>query len=391
MVIGFFELRLFAFKRFPLWLTPELISAHSDVKFVLFYEQDDVGNRHEILQLFPIGTKLIKVNKINKSSIIEHIKCESIDRLVVMAQRIPDSCFVSAANKLGIKTIMYQHGLYVPFMKREKFLFINNIRKSIRFLQYAYTIAELVDVSKVNLILQYLKIYLLGEKPLNTNIPFHAINSSKVLVYGKYWKKYHSEQFGYSNEQQTTVGAPDFNDLSSRKINNLESESYDICYVAQTLVEDGRLSRELMEQFILNLANLVKTLKFNLFIRLHPRSDISLYEPLEEVAEFSKSVFPKAKIYLGHYSSIIAKATFFSDKIVLVDFPNHEIPFYIDMLNYNRTGFNNSEGLLKVIEKAHSEGICTDKIEENIKKQDNYFDSKIVHPLKTAAVEVIKG
>lgn len=391
MVIGFFELRLFAFTRFPLWLTPELLSENAGVKLVLFYEQDDVEDKNKILKLFPVGTKLIKVDKINKSSIIGHIERESIERLVVMAQRIPDSCFVAAANKLGIKTFMYQHGLYVPFMKREKSLFINNIRKSLRFLQYAFTTADLVGVNKVNIIMQYLKIYLSGEKPLDTNIPLHAINTSKVLVYGEYWKKYHSEQFGYSHKQQTTVGAPDFNDLSSIKKNSLDTKSYDVCYIAQTLVEDGRLPRELMEQFILNLAKLVKTLKVNLFIRLHPRSDLSLYKPLEEIAEFSKSVFPKAQVYLGHYSSIIAKATFFSDKIVLVDFPNHEIPFYINMLNYDRAEFNDSEGLLEIIKRAHSEGACIDKIEKNIKKQDNYFDSKIVYPLRAAAIEVIKG
>lgn len=388
MIIGFFELRLSGLGRFPQWLTPYLCDHCDDVELVLFYEQDDLIDIDELLQKFPEGTKIIKVKSVDKNSIRELLVCHNLDRLVVMAQRIPDSCFVATAKLLGIKTIMYQHGLYIPFMKREGSLFINNIYKSYRFFKYAITIASILDISRFKVLMQYVKVYLLGHNAVKVGLPYERLNVDKVMVYGEYWKEYHREQFGYNIEQQVIVGAPDFNDLGSMREKILEKRP--ICYIAQTLVEDGRLPREMMETFISNLANVATEAGVKVFVRLHPRSDMTLYSKLEGIADFSKSEFPDATIYIGHYSSIIAKATFFSDNIVLVDFPEHAIPDYIEMLHSQKFRYDDRNELAEAIAKGLEKGVDNKILIDNIRKQDLYFDSSIKAPLNAAALEILK-
>ncbi|MFV7639068.1 MULTISPECIES: alpha-2,8-polysialyltransferase family protein [Shewanella] len=387
MIVGFFELRLMAHTRFPRWLTEEFNKHDSEVRVVLFYEQDDVEDKESILNSYPAGTELVKVGNIGAAEITSLINFYKLDRLVVMAQRIPDMCFVSAAKSVGVPTIMYQHGLYIPFMKREKGLFIKNFNKALRFLKYAIVTAQILNVSWVRMLGGYLKVYLYGVKPVDSGLPNEKFNVDKVLVYGQHWKKYHTEQFGYSIEQQIIVGAPDFNDL--KVLLNQNDHRDGVCYIAQTLVEDGRLPRQQMVEFIANLATCIERLNIKLFVRLHPRSDISLYEPLKGVAELSKSEFPKFKVYIGHYSSMIAKATFFSDKIILVDFPGHEIPDYIDMLRYSRVGYSQVSSLVDSVGKAISEGVSVNKVNNNIKNQDEFFDSNVEEPFQAAALQVL--
>lgn len=388
MVIGFFELRLSGLKRFPLWLSPYLMESSKGISFVFFYEQDDFDDKNELIKMLPDGSKLVKVAAINKKSIVTMLNEYQLNRLVVMAQRIPDSCFIAAAKLLGIPTIMYQHGLYIPFMKRESSLFLHNIHKSYRFFKYAITTASIVGASKPQTVLQYIKVYLFGYNAVDCGLPYRKINADKVMVYGEHWKDYHAEQFGYSKKNQVIVGAPDFNDLNDIIKNCKGSES--LCYIAQTLVEDGRLPRAMMEQFIGNIAYAASTLGIKVFVRLHPRSDMSLYATLEGKAILSKTEFPKATVYLGHYSSIIAKATFFSDKIMLADFPEHNIPEYISMLNSFKFHYDDRKRFIKGLTDSLELGVDKEIVERNILKQDKYFDSSVREPLKTAALEILK-
>lgn len=388
MVVGFFELRFSGLGRFPQWLSPYIYQNDNDVELVLFYEQDDLEDKEKIIQQLPEGVKIVKVDSISKKSIIELLASHKLERLVVMAQRIPDSCFIAAAKSLGIKTIMYQHGLYIPFMKRESSLFINNIYKSYRFFKYAITTASIVGESRLNTLNQYIKVYLLGHNAVKVGLPYKKLNVDKVMVYGEYWKEYHHEQYGYEIDEQVVVGTPDFNDLDL--ILDEAKDTKSVCYIAQTLVEDGRLPRDLMETFISNLNYAATTLGIRVFVRLHPRSDMSLYSALEDNADFSKTEFPDANIYLGHYSSIIAKATFFSDNIILADFPGHEIPKYIEMLHSFKLNYNEKEKLVKLVADSLRKGIESDMVSSNIKKQNLYFDSSVREPLNTAALEVLK-
>lgn len=387
MVIGFFELRLSGILRFPLWLQPGLKANCPHVTAVYFYEQIDC-DVDEVTSRLPENARLVKVTKISKEAIVELLQRQNLDRLVVMAQRIPDSCLVSAAKSLSIPTIMYQHGLYVPFMKRQGILFIANLVKTFRFLQYAMVTADIISVSRTLLLIQYIRMFVLGHPFKGIEFPADSVNTDYVLVYGDYWKEYHTENFGYSADQQYIVGAPDFSDIN--QLQAAEAGSNSVCYIAQTLVEDGRLPRSSMLSFISNLSSAVMQSGLHLQVRLHPRSDLSLYDGLPTDTVLSKTEFPKNTVYIGHYSSILAKATFLSNNIILVDFPGHVIPDYIGMLGNVRLDYNDRSGLSSELVKAAERGIDLDEVSMNIEKQDRYFDSRIVSPFDSAAIKILR-
>ena len=387
MIIGFFELRLSGILRFPLWLHPSLEANSSSLEVVYFYEEKDCELR-DVLSQLPSNASLLKVERISAFDLLELLRSQNLDRLVVMAQRIPDSCMVSAAKKLSIPTIMYQHGLYIPFMKRQGSLFFTNLIKSFRFLQYAMATANLISVSRAWLLLQYIRLFILGHPFEEVKFPANDVNTDAVLVYGDYWKEYHTENFGYSAGQQYTVGAPDFSDISELQAGDTVSNT--VCYIAQTLVEDGRLPRSSMLSFIANLSQAVSHSGLQLNVRLHPRSDLSLYSELPIDTVLSKTDFPKNTVYIGHYSSILAKATFLSDNIFLVDFPDHIIPEYIVMVGNVRLDYDDRSGLASELARVAKKGIEIAQVSKNIEKQNRYFDSRVSNPLQAAALAILQ-
>ncbi len=385
MVVGFFELRLSGLTRFPLWISRALLNNTDDLELVYFYDQADC-DLNDILSQLPENASLKKINTINSGEVIKLLEEQNLDRLVVMAQRIPDSCLVVAAKSLGISTIMYQHGLYIPFMKRQGSLFFTNLVKTFRFLQYAMATANMVSVSRAWLLIQYIRLFVLGHPFKEVEFPADAVNTDVVLVYGDYWKEYHTENFGYSAAQQYTVGAPDLSDIS--ELQAADTVSNTVCYIAQTLVEDGRLPRSSMLSFIANLSQAVSQSGLHLSVRLHPRSDLSLYSELPIDTVLSKTDFPKNTVYIGHYSSILAKATFLSNNIILVDFPEHIIPDYIAMVGNVRLDYHDRSGLASELARVAKNGIEIEEVSKNIDKQDRYFDSRISNPLQAAALAI---
>lgn len=381
MNIAYFEIRLSGITRFPKWVHNHIQKSNSELPLIFFYDQEDIDPSS--IDLPGLHFILVKIQDISEEAITKLFKQYNIKKLHVCAQRIPDSFLVAIAKKLSIKTYMYQHGLYVPFMKREPDLFYKNIYKSYRYLKYALLTAKIIKYSRYKLLLMYIQIYLFGANRSEINFPSQLINVDQVLVYGEFWKEYHFKNLDYSYEQQHIVGAPDFSDIPI--LREAETIGKSICYIAQTLVEDGRLNREIMLTFIDKLSNAVKKNRLNLHIRLHPRSDITLYQNLPDNTVFTKKDFPKTEIYIGHYSSILSKATFLSNNIILVDFPGHEIPKYIKSVSTLKIKYNDSVRLVSSLAISLKQGVNEDLVTDNLAKQNFYFDSSIFNSSERVA------
>lgn len=386
MTVGFFEVRLSSLLRFPLWLHPLLVAKAPSIRVVYFYDEEDCSVC-DVEARLPQDAQLIQVGAVSGKSVVEMLRTFDLDRLVVLAQRIPDTCFVVAARTLGIPTIMYQHGLYIPFMKREGSLFVRNIRKAQRYVRYAMSVADLIDVGRCRLVYIYIRLFIYGDNPQKFKLPLDLINTDRVLVYGEHWKDYHSEQFGYRPEQQVVVGSPDFTDLHGFLADNRREVG--VCYIAQTLVEDGRLERRTMLSFITNLSSAITDAGLPLKVKLHPRSDRKLYDALPPETIFVDDELPKTTVYVGHYSSLISKTVFVSNHIILVDFPGHTIPEYLTQVASSTCPFQDADRLSKVIQSCVVKDVDPRVVANNIHEQDFYFDSKIDRPLECAAEAII--
>lgn len=345
----------------------EMNKTNKEIFFYFLYEENPSNKLQEVINQLPTNSKLIKVKKPNYNYIKNLMQEISPDSFLVMAQRIPDSALVSVANELGIKTFKFQHGLYIPFMKRDLKMFVSKMLKTIRYLQYSLVIAKATQFNTLQIVKEYINIFLRGKKITDTNLPIVKINADTVFVYGEYWKEYHTKEFGYNDNQQVTVGYPDLMQLEQIRKKPQEDA---VCYICQTLIEDGRMARESMEKFIEILSESIGEKK--LYIKLHPRSDMTLYEPLKNRKNivFTKTDFPYCTKYIGHYSSMLAIAMYLTNEVFLWKFENHnEYPFYF--VDNAKVLSNSKDEVKKFMQKTIKENDITNDIEEYFYFKDN--------------------
>jgi len=378
--IVFFDLNIVGIARYPLSIANEVNNLHSNeqVFFYFLYEEDPASKLNDIIKILPENSQLIKIKKVEYNDLRRLFLEINPKCLLVMAQRIPDSALVSLANDLGIQTFKFQHGLYIPFMKRKLKMFFDKIKKTHRFLLYIIVLAKSINQPLLSLVKKYLNIFIRGVRITEYPLPFSKINANKVFVYGDAWKIYHKVEFGYSEMQQITVGYPDLTNLPEIKS---KPKIIGIGYICQTLVEDGRMSREQMIEFIKTLAKSIGSYK--LYVKLHPRSDMSLYQPLvgKKNVHFVNKTFPHCSKYIGHYSSLIAKAAYITNDILLWEFHNHnEYPHYIIKLAQCVTADSNQ--LKKFIDSNNRGYIKNNSLE-------NYFYYNQENTYTTIAKELL--
>jgi len=66
----------------------------------------------------------------------------------------------------------------------------------------------------------------------------------------------------------------------------------------------------------------------NIYIKLHPRSDLSLYKSDRFV--LLPDVIPHVDTYIGHYSSLLALTSNLNAQQYLFEFKNHPVPDYFN-------------------------------------------------------------
>jgi hypothetical protein len=325
-VVCFFDSSIIGLRRYAFPISQEVLKLFPDASFYFVYDTANTDEELKFNNLQLTNSKLIFAKSASHSFIYNLLKSISPDVLIVFAQRISDSAYVSCAKNLGIHTSMFQHGMYIPFMKREATIFIENISKTIRYIRYASAVAIASGRSRREYIRDYINVFVKGVNVLNTSIDISKVNVDEVYVYGEYWKIYHQQQFGYSLDCQHIVGYQDLAQVNT--IKNLPKEN-SICYVAQTLVEDGRMAREEFLKFISTLSKAIPKDK-KIYLKLHPRTDLSLFTQLinEHSVELCDNVIPHSTCYIGHYSTLIAVVASIGTCLVLWEFPEHPIPTY---------------------------------------------------------------
>lgn len=245
------------------------------------------------------------------------------DALVTTAQRIPDSVFVSAARDRGTMTFMFQHGLYLPFMKREASLFLRKAVKTLHYVRYAALLARMHGASPVRYVRELSAVFVRGKGYSRAQIDRDRMNVDLVLLNGEFWRAFHTRQYGYPPECQVVVGYPDYDQLPAIEQKPRQDA---VCYVAQTLVEHGRLDENAYRSFLRQLSQAVTNRP--LLVKLHPASNVDLYAELASRpnVHLVHDILPHATHYVGHYSTYLALVPFLSRNLLLWELEGHPIP-----------------------------------------------------------------
>lgn len=299
------------------------------VKVYAFYDE---YNEEAYEFLNDLGVETLQLKSVNEKSIKLLYQQNAIDILIHNAQRLGDSAFVTVAKSLKIPTCMIQHGMYVPHLKRQKTLFLAKFIKTIRYILYVKVISKSISKPFSQTFKSFYN-HFVKNIDYTVAIPFYsAVNSDRVLTYGQYWSNYHVENFGYNKKQLNVIGYHELKNLESFSNLNCIDNAY--TYVAQTLVEDGRLEKSVLLDFLSKLDIYAHENNIKILVKLHPRSDVGLYD----FSSFSlfKDEVPLTEAYIGHYSSLLALVNRVAP-VFLYEFEGHPIP---ECFRYNSVVFD---------------------------------------------------
>lgn len=256
------------------------------------------------------------------SKILEKYRPQAI---LTFGHRFFDYQFTIAAHEKMLYVYNFQHGLYMEITGISK-LSINSMASVYKHKREKLAIYLMCSVNmckrKLGRMCRFASLFL-REKNLYAvmNTMFgRECNADVSYIYGDYWKTYYTQKYLETSSEYLVVGYPELEDktqvVSLELFNGREKPV--ICYLAQTSVEDGVVDEAVMTVFIGRLKKL--TANYNLLVKLHPRSNRAMYASLLEeqgVAVWDGSIFPKADLYIGHESSVMARALSVTSKTLV--------------------------------------------------------------------------
>jgi len=355
--ILFFERPLVDLRKFAFKIAKELKLLNKDLKLGAIAlelpgpeEQTDVDYFYHRKEIKDIDSFLVS---------------SGVNVIVFTQSRIPDLEFILHAKKLNIKTIMIQEGVMFDGMNindvsaSNMIAILGYIPKVISYLNILRRICVYDHRSFVKVIFHILKI--------KKNITIIIANSFStfligdyVLTMGDYWDDYYTNKLGYASEQIRLIGDHDLDNFQSSNENEAA-----ICYIANVLVEDGTVRKKDFDEFLKAFAEAVDK-NTKLYIKLHPRSDQSLYDVFKDhKVEFIRiGKLPSVNLYVGHRSALLGRALYESDNLIIWRFVNEEFCFYERFATATCT---NKEELIRSIKNVDITKRTNQKLEE-IKK-----------------------
>lgn len=324
--------------RIPLKIIAELYKQNSFDHIILLYSKGRI--KSDISSLYR-GVVIIRLSLLDQREIQRVIKAYPPQKLVVITETIPDMYILSIFNKLSIQTFLIQEGLLVPFLERLPFwkLMIHKATKILQYSLWAKYLSKAGKGSYFSVMKDLYRIHISGNKYLSKSKILQASRSiaGNAFIFDDSWDSFFINIYGYQKKQLIHVGEFDYMQLAEIRKKNQEDS---ICYICQTLVEDGRYPINKFDKF-LKILDYCLSKDVKLYIKLHPRSKIEIYSILsrrENVVLTNN--FPNCRKYIGHYSSMLSLAYQCSPYLFLWYLENHGIPDYFRKFGYmigNRT------------------------------------------------------
>lgn len=271
--------------------------------------------------------------------------------IIFTNSRIPDMEMILHAHKLGVKTIMIQEGVIFEGANIND-VSVSNIIASLKFipktLSYIGILNRMCRYDHKSFIGLLRKI--VSKKKNITSIVAHYflpyLIGDYVFTMGELWAEYYTNTMLYPRNRIRIMGDHDLDGFEAYKA--CESA---ICYIATVLVEDGTRTKAEFDVFLKALAETVD-INTKLYIKLHPRSDISLYDCLRDhnVEFIQEGTLPSTTIYIGHRSTLLARALYESDNLIIWRFPNEQADFFEQFASFICESKNDLMNALSVLD-----------------------------------------
>ena len=246
-------------------------------------------------------------------------KEKDIKYLVLDAHRIPDVHIVIAAKKCNIDILYIQHGMYIPFMKRNKSMFLLKIVKTLRYLYYS--INSGIELNDLSLAKKLFDVHVRGKE--REIVKKYNIFPDRAAVFSDYWLQWHKEHYAFEKVNMFIIGSPDFRKYTFTK--KLDNNVIAYCY--QSLVEDGRILKSDMYKFYTSLSKWAIANKYKIIVKVHPVADKEILKDLKDKYNFilEYDQVPNTDVVIGHYSSLLPFWGISSRKVVCVELEGHPV------------------------------------------------------------------
>jgi len=322
----FYDLNEVLIDRYPSRIANKIRELDPNSSFIFIYSEKYNGDEPKKT---PKGSKSYFIPSLNKKKLTKLIKKYPPYSLTTIAQRIPDMWVLSLFNSLKIKTNIVQHGLWSDKLERVSLfsLLIQKFSKFLNYLSYTQKISKLNNLPFLPILKDLYEFLLKENKTIieTRYLDTEKIRANRVFAFDDSWEEYYTLKYGYNKEQLIYIGNPDLLLLKNVDISKKETS---ICYLCQSLVEDGRLEKDNYTNFITKMVSFLPSSQ-KLYIKLHPRSRMDNYLSIKE----NKNVvftneLPLCDFYIGHYTGLLATVKHISNNILIWLFSDHHTPEY---------------------------------------------------------------
>lgn len=258
-----------------------------------------------------------------------------------------DRAIIRLCRKLGIRSVYLQHGavnlsLRKPLPKARWLLpiYLRKVARYALFYLPVYVLATWPEDPFSIFRPQFLR-FLLGSIFSNYSLvppePTSEVRADRAWVYGAFYAEKVQSLHGYQDSDVCIVGNPTFDPMvplmqgkTQSRENWLRERRLDptrgtLTYLPQPVVEEGYVDRADFDRFMTALATQTAECGFNLLVKLHPRSDPSLFSALNTrpgVAvgslHLSECIF-HSDVVLGHFSTALGLAVAVHKPVLIWD------------------------------------------------------------------------
>lgn len=272
------------------------------------------------------------IKSLNPSIIQKYLKKQNPNAVVFEAFRIYDMLWTVIAKNLGIRVYGCQHGFEIMNLYYKPKILIDQFVKSIRIFLALYNLSKLLHKSFSKILHQFSIYFFTGCSLKNTDFNNSLLYPDHLFIYSNYYRDFWKNKFNISFELMSTTGPPDLMMLNEIK---KKTKIAGCCYLAQTIVEDGRMPIKDFNNLLDEYKEIAQGFE-NFIIKMHPRGNRKIYAELNKLENVELVwEYPNCEYYLTHYSSTAFVAYYITPKVLLHELDGQPTP---DI--YKQFGFN---------------------------------------------------
>ena len=272
------------------------------------------------------GYKVVHVRSFNNKVISKWLDAEKPDILFSNAMNTYNQLWNCLCYKKGIKTLFYPHGFQIDNLYYKTTALLSKVSKILRYMYAILNTSKEINQPFLPMLSAYSKYIANGAAMVDTPMDNRLLYPSKVFVYSDYYKEFWHRKYGITEVDYEYIMPYDF--LLVEPVLKKTQENA-VCYITQTLYEDGRYSKAEFYNLLLTYRELAKHVE-KLYVKLHPRVESTEYDKAFEGLDNVEIIreFPNCKCYITHYSSMAYLGKLISGNVIIHELPGqptHEV------------------------------------------------------------------